>query len=142
MIDYCIPTPTAFKEQRPDEVDAVETALLTMTQSGPGVYLNDLYLSSRAIYWSMATAFLLCVVYIYLMSVFAEYLAWGIVILTQIGLLAVAAGAFIYRGQLAKEATENGMAVDAEKQKSLLIAGIMGGVLALFFACMIYCGYN
>lgn len=115
VIDYCIPTPTAFKEQRPDDVSAVETALKAMTQSGPGVYLNDLYLSSTSIFYSMGTAFALCIAYIYLMSIFAEYLAWGLVILTQLGLIAVAGGAFVYRGQLAKEAAEDNIAPDAEK---------------------------
>ena len=95
VIDYCIPVPSDFKEDRPDEVENVKQALAMMTQNGPGVLLNDLYLSSRAIYWSMATAFILCILYIYLMSIFAEYLAWGIVIITQIGLIAVTAGSFI-----------------------------------------------
>ena len=85
-----------------------------MTQSGPGVYLNDLYLSSTSIFYSMGTAFALCILYIYLMSIFAEYLAWGLVILTQLGLIAVAGGAFVYRGQLAKEAAAVNSTPDAE----------------------------
>lgn len=142
VIDYCIPTPTAFKEDRPDDVAAVETALKLMTQSGPGVYLNDLYLSSTSIFYSMGTAFALCIVYIYLMSIFAEYLAWGLVILTQLGLIAVAGGAFVYRSQLAKEAAADNSTPDAEKQKSLLIMGIMAGLFSMLFACMIFCGYS
>lgn len=137
VIDYCIPTPTAFKEQRPDDVATVENALTAMTQNGPGKYLNDLYLSSRAIYWSMGIALVLCLAYIYLMSIFAEYLAWGIVILTQIGLLAMTAGAFVARGQL--KSTQSDF---EEKSKSYLIFGIVGGLFALLFMCMIYCGYN
>lgn len=142
VIDYCVPTPTAFKEDRPDDVSAVEAALKLMTQSGPGVYLNDLYLSSTSIFVSMGSAFALCIIYIYLMSIFAEYLAWGLVILTQIGLVAVAGGAFVYRGQLAKEATELGTTPDAEEQKSLMFMGIGAGIFAMLFACMIFCGYS
>jgi len=48
-------------------------------------WIQDLYLSSRAIYASMAMAFVYCVLYIYLMSAFAEYIAWAIVGMIQVG---------------------------------------------------------
>ena len=111
-----------------------------MTQSGPGAYLNDLYLSSRAINWSMGIAFLLCLTYIYLMSIFAEYLAWGIVILTQLGLIAATAGAFVARGQL--NAADYSPTDLAERQKGLLMFGIVAGLFTLLFACMIFCGFS
>ena len=76
------------------------------------------------------------------MNIFAEYLAWGLVILTQLGLIAVAGGAFVYRGQLAKEAAAANSTPDAEQQKSLLIMGIMAGLFSMLFACMIFCGYS
>jgi hypothetical protein len=82
VIDYCIPVPSAFKTQRPDEVANWEAALAAMTAGGAGAKLNDLYLSSRAIYWSMALSFVFCILYIYIMSIFAEYLAWGLIGLT------------------------------------------------------------
>ena len=66
------------------------------------------------------------------MSIFAETLAWGLVILTQIALIGVAIGAFVARSQTN----------DAEQQKSLLVAGIVGGLFAALFFCMIYCGYS
>lgn len=132
VIDYCIPNPTAFKAQRPDEVENWEAALKAMTSGGAGAKLNDLYLSSRAIYWSMGLSFVFCILYIYIMSIFAEYLAWALIILTQIGLFAVAAGAFVQRTQ------EN----DAEKKQMLLITGIVGGIFAVLFLMMICCGYN
>jgi hypothetical protein len=82
VIDYCIPNPSAFKAQRPIEAANWEDALKLMTSTGVGAKMQDLYLSSRAIYFSMGLSFVLCIFYIYIMSIFAEYLAWGIVILT------------------------------------------------------------
>lgn len=35
----------------------------------------------------MALSFVYCLLFIYLMSFFAEFIAWGIVILVQIGLI-------------------------------------------------------
>jgi hypothetical protein len=132
VIDFCIPSPSAFKTQRPDEVANWDAALKAMTAGGAGAKLNDLYLSSRAIYWSMGLAFVFCILYIYTMSIFAEYLAWGLIILTQIALFAVAAGAFIQRSQ-----EDN-----AEVQKSLLFTGIGASIFAVLFLVMICCGYS
>lgn len=42
----------------------------------------NLYTAYRAILFSMASAFLLCILYIYFMSFFAEYLAWAMIFLT------------------------------------------------------------
>lgn len=86
-----MPVMSDFKTRRPTEYDIWKSALESMTNSGPGVYLKDLYLSSRAIYYSMGAAFVLCILYIYIMSLFAEYLAWAIVILTQIALIGATA---------------------------------------------------
>jgi hypothetical protein len=58
-----------------------------LTSNPAGRQIQDLYLSSRAIYWSMALSFVYCLLFIYLMSYFAEFIAWGIVILVQIGLI-------------------------------------------------------
>jgi uncharacterized membrane protein (DUF485 family) len=55
----------------------------------------DLYKSSRAIYISIATAIILCFGYIYLMSFFAEQIAWTIIGITQISLF-VGTGACIF----------------------------------------------
>jgi hypothetical protein len=62
--------------------DAAKTALLASNG-----FLNDLYMSSRAVFWSMGLSFLYCIIFIYLMSFFAEYIAWAIVILCQLGFI-------------------------------------------------------
>jgi len=52
--------------------------------------------SWKALLFSMASSLVLSVLYIYLMSYFAEYLAWGLIFLVQISLVVIAAGGFIY----------------------------------------------
>lgn len=56
-----------------------------------------MYLSSRAMYASLVMGMIYCFIYIYLMSIFAEYLAWLCVFLVQIGLAAMTFGLFVYR---------------------------------------------
>jgi len=58
--------------------------------------MKDIYNASTAVFVSMALAFVWSVLYIYLMSIFAEYIAWGIIGLTQIGLIGMTIAAFAY----------------------------------------------
>ena len=102
-----------------------------MSSSGVGAKLNDLYLSSRAIYSSMALSFVFCILYIYIMSLFAEYLAWGLVGLTQIALFGASIVFFVLRSS----------ADDGDK-KGLLAAGITAGLFGVLFLILIVCGYN
>jgi len=69
--------------------------------------LMTLYTAYRAIIFSMLSAFLLCIIYIYFMSIFAEYVAWGIIFLTQIGLTALAIGCLYYCGTIKVEDDED-----------------------------------
>jgi len=49
-----------------------------------------LYLSSTSIYISFGTAFVNSILVIYLLSIFAEYVAWGIVAVVQLGFIGAA----------------------------------------------------
>jgi hypothetical protein len=53
-----------------------------------------MYKSSTSMYISMGLALVWSIIYIYLMSVFAETLAWCCVVLIQVGLLAATVGAY------------------------------------------------
>jgi hypothetical protein len=44
----------------------------------------------------MATSLLLAIIYIYLMSLFAEYVAWGLIVLVQIGLILMGVAGFYF----------------------------------------------
>jgi hypothetical protein len=73
-------------------VQGFQNTLNVFKESSVGRYFNDLYLSSRAIYWSMAIGIIYCLIYIELMSAFAEYIAWISIFIFQIGLIALSAG--------------------------------------------------
>jgi hypothetical protein len=57
-----------------------------LSESPVGTVFEDMYKSSTSMYISMGMALVWSFVYIYLMSMFAEQLAWCCVFLIQIGL--------------------------------------------------------
>jgi len=67
--------------------------------SSAGKYVNDLYLSSTSCYISIGMSVVYCLVYIYLMSAFAEPIAWFCVFVLQVFLAAVAGGLWFARMQ-------------------------------------------
>lgn len=79
----------------------------------------------------MLTAFVLCVIYIYFMSIFAEYVAWGLIFLTQIGFLALTAGSFYFYAF-----------GNSETKSVALLVGIIGAILSLLFCLALYCGWS
>jgi len=103
VIDYCFP---ASESALPAEMRAGWTAALQAFLSNPiGKYFNDLYLSSRAIYWSIAMGMIYCFIYIYVMSAFAECIAWVCVAIAQIGLIGLSVGSWFARAnEIAKYA--------------------------------------
>jgi len=56
----------------------------------------------------MGTSLVLAIIYIYLMSLFAEYVAWGLVFLIQVGFILMAFGGFYYYTQKTGEDSELG----------------------------------
>lgn len=66
-------------------------------ETGIGSMIMDMYKSSRAIYWSLAMSIVYSMAFIYLMSYFAETLAWICLFLVQVGLLLGCAVAFYFR---------------------------------------------
>ena len=156
-LGFCIPVsidalPSNFKE-------GWKNAMEVFKGSSVGQYFNDLYLSSRAIYWSMAMGFVYCFVYIYLMSAFAETIAWICVALIQLGLLLGSIGLFWYRSEYladhpetadfqyegepetwsSEERAANQVLTNAN---GFLVGGIFFGVAALIFCCCVYCGFR
>lgn len=69
------------------------------------VYLGQ---SWKAILFSMGTSLLLAIIYIYLMSLIAEYVAWGLIFLVQIGLILACAGGLYSYTQYTGEDKEYG----------------------------------
>jgi len=85
----------------------------------------------KAILLSMATAFLLCLIYIYFMSIFAEYVAWGLIALTQIGFIVLTIGSFYFFAT-----------TDGDNKYGALVGGIIGAILSLLFCIMLWCGWS
>ena len=68
-----------MEEERPDDYNAYKGVVEELGNSTTGHYFKDLYLSSTSIFISFGTAFVNSILVIYLLSLFAEYVAWGIV---------------------------------------------------------------
>lgn len=119
------------------------TALLNSNPAGQ--QLKDLYNASRAIYWSMAMSFVYCLLYIYLMSAFAEYIAWAMVAIVQLGL--IAGGIFCIGEFLAIKSNvsnQEGGATETQKSKETMFMalGVIFSLAACIFLLCIYCGFN
>jgi len=56
----------------------------------------------------MGTSLALAIIYIYLMSLFAEYVAWGLIFLIQVGFILMAFGGFYFYTQKTGEDSELG----------------------------------
>lgn len=98
-MNYCIPDVTVkaeaiFTKKARDNWNFLWEQFKT-SNSGSMVY--DLYLSSRAIYASIALAPIWCFIFIAIMSAFAETIAWICVALMQIGLIGASVGCYLYR---------------------------------------------
>ena len=139
VMGYCMPDMATLKNDRPSDYLKWQLAFDEMLNSNPaGRQIQDLYLSSRAIYWSMAMSFVYCLIFIYFMSLFAEYIAWTMVILVQLGLFAATAF-FMTEYMAMKNTTDiNGNNVGGK----YLAGGIVSGILAMVFLCAIWCGFN
>lgn len=98
----------------------------------------DLYKSSRAIYISIATAIILCFGYIYLMSFFAEQIAWTIIGICQISLF-VGTGVCVFE-YIAKHASTDKLA--QQEANGFLAGSIVLGLAAIIMLIMLICGFN
>ena len=99
VFNFCFP-----KIESGQVKEAVEKIKDWMRSSSNGKYVYDLYLSSRAIYISCAMSLVYSFLYIYLMSAFAETIAWIAVALVQLGLIGCTVGSYFYRANLIKDA--------------------------------------
>ena len=96
------------------------------------VQFVNLYTAWRALILSMISALVLCIIYIYFLSIFAEYVAWGIIFLTQALLVAFCLGSLYMYTTYEDSSMKNGA----------LIGGIVCGILAALFLLAICCGWR
>lgn len=127
--------------------DGWKMALDSFLSNPIGKYFNDLYLSSRAIYWSMGMGVIYCFAFIYLMSAFAETIAWICVVLIQLGLIGLAGFGWFQRGVIADQAMMYNMQgkqlEDNKSEQNMYLAiCIIGAILAAVFMCAVVCGFK
>jgi len=91
---YCIPDVETLP---PATKAGWEAAYKAFMNSSAGSYVNDLYLSSTAIFASLGMALVYCFLFMAIMSAFAEYISWVCIVLVQLGLIAAAVGCFFLR---------------------------------------------
>jgi len=85
LVNYCIPDVATLP---PDVKANWETAYKQFLDSAAGSYVNDLFLTSTAIWISIAMAPVYCFLFVAIMSAFAEYIAWLCIVLIQVALVA------------------------------------------------------
>lgn len=91
IFNFCIPNLVALKAEGGPEYEAWMALLKEFGNDPIGQKIKDLYYSSRAIYWSIGLSLVYSLLYIYLMSLVAEYIAWLMIAMVQLALFAVAA---------------------------------------------------
>ena len=119
-----------------------------MLNSKLGGGITDIYLSSRAVYWSIGLSIIYCTIYLYLMSFFAEYIAWAIIVIVQFGLFIGSAASFyswkkVHDEEVAhKEFDSTYVSDETGNLKLLMTGGIILGLLGLLYLMGICCGYK
>jgi len=112
LLNLCAPNAEDLKSEFADGWKMVKASILA---SPAGSFLNDMYLSSRAMYTSFVTAPVYCFFFIFLMSKWSEPISWFIIIAVQLGLIGATGGLFYMRGEEAKLRQKNidsGIGVD------------------------------
>ena len=147
FMNYCLPAstddlPSSFKTGYKLALDSFKTSSI-------GSYFNDMYLASKAIYASILMGLVYSIGYIYLMSAFAECIAWVCIGLTQVGLIAGAITCYMMRqtsidSRSGLSTTDQASSAKSNAQyEGYLLAGcILLGILACAFLTCVICGYK
>jgi hypothetical protein len=94
VVNICFPTKT------PESIKKGFQMMKTQLEnSSAGKYINDLYLSSTSIYISIGMSVIYSLAFIFLMSAFAETIAWFCVVCLQLSLLGGAGALWFARSQ-------------------------------------------
>lgn len=149
VIGYCFPTgdlPEEFKAGWKAAKDA-------FLQNPIGSYFNDLYLSSNAIFISFGMSVVYSFVFIYLMSAFAEPIAWICVVLAQLAFIGGAVAGWFWRVELVKthdmniklwtdEKAQNLIDANKTMQTYAMLAIVGFAIASCLFATCIFCGFK
>lgn len=97
-----------FPKKAPESIKAGFAQMKqVLMNSSAGKYINDLYLSSTSCYISIGMSVVYCLIYIQLMSKFAECIAWICVVLLQLFLACSTGAIYFYRMQSIEDHFKN-----------------------------------
>ena len=105
----------------------------SLTKEINSSFFKDLYLASRAISWSCGISFLWCLLFLYLMSFFAETISWVIIVLVQIGLFTACGYTYTKYGELNSKEDAEKTDDDREAMRLLLIISISSGIIGVIY---------
>ena len=102
VLGYCFPT-VDLDPQLKAGWKAAKNAFLA---NPIGKYFNDMYLYSTAMFISVGMSLVYTILYILILSAFAEPLAWICIVAIQLGLFGVAVGAWFMRQESIKNLSD------------------------------------
>ena len=95
VMDFCLPS---NKHELPDDIKKGFEMVQEQFRESPGAsYIEDISKAGKAVKYSFLTGILYAFVFIYLMSAFAEPIAWLCIVLVQLGLIGVTGLLWTYR---------------------------------------------
>ena len=148
ILNVCVPTSI------PPEAQATFDAVgEVFASSAAGGVVADLSAAKRAIKTSIGLGVLYSLAFIYLMSYFAETLAWICVMLVQLTLIGGTAALYIlydaemqafasYPDNFEGAALVQKLEESEKNQKILMVALGVVGLLCLAFCCCIFCNFD
>jgi len=97
--------------------------------------IQNMQKASKSIYIGMFMSIIWCLVFIYVISAFAEQIAWGIIVATN-------AGVFIASALCFNEWNHAPLNSHNEKPKEFLYYGSIIAIIAMIMLCCILCSYK
>ena len=150
VMQVCIPS------SPPDlVVVAIDAAKKAVLDSAAGAYVEDMQRASRSIYLSLVMAVVYSIVFIYVLSIFGETIAWICIILIQLSLFGASAVSYLAWDAEVKKLEnlpnvvsggEEALAAEEEKQQKnvniYLGAMITICLISVGFLCCLCCKYD
>lgn len=132
LLNYCVPLGLTDEEK-----SMFNEGFYAMLDNNVfGQQLIAMYNCSTALSLSLVTAFLLSLLYLFAISKFGEHLAWCIIWLVGIGLIAATGCAFVARF------SPTTFGVTSMSPGFLLCLAIVLMIVTLVFFCMLWCSYD
>jgi len=138
VLGYCLPT--SAKDLSASQQVAYKSIKASLLNNPVGAAFNNMKKASTSIYIGMAMSIVWSLVFIYVISAFAETIAWGIIIATNVGLFAAGAMALLeYKDKLAEPSSDS---LTNKPPTEYLVIGIVILIVACIMLCMVCCGMS